>query len=645
MKKRAIAIVTVGLLLAAHTDFSSTKTIFTLAELKSIKQPQSHSADVTKTTSATTLGELSSNAFLPPHANDLWWQLFPTTGLRTTNPSLPPLYPYLPHAYHLLELAPNLGKGIAVTLIDTGVFGFTFSTTTQTFVKHPDLTIIGDFLHEPHNTIPFAGKNSDPFKNLAIFTMHHTKKNLRDIKKVYQLLPGWILEYLTAKTTIALDLYLQENGSPELFERNILFFLSQKKLLSAEGKRVKNTLLFGDHGFTRFTIATLESGQKVVAECIPMVSLASPRTAMTDHATHIASIIGAKPKPTSLNSGAELCNFCRGLYGLAPECSLRVIKALYEGHETTTDVKHVTHAFERAIDYQTDIINLSLKLDDTIDPHDPLFKKLEKILTTFPYACCATGNEGTKKPGRMSYPARFKNVPFSVGSFGCLYDKKTNRYTCHLSNFNEYEKGIGPNFIAPGENILGCSYAYANKEPLYALKTGTSCATAFMSGALALILGEFKHDFSSEQLLAVCQASCFKLHDTKEWKEQVVYGVLDIRTALFTLYVLKKLKTLLSSKTFEKQFPSLLATIHQKLFALPATYAKEQGIMYSFKESFIDYYNASLTKSKEKTDKVNAETLTLLPIHFKKQLTIQLTEAIDTMTAEVIAKNSFPSSQ
>ena len=586
------------LLLTPQTDVCYTKTTFTLAELKAIKHPQNYSPDIEKKF---------------------------------------PVYPYLPHAYPLWELAPNLGKGITVTLIDTGVFGFTFSTPTHTFVKHPDLTIIGDFVYEPHNTIPFAGKNSDPFKDLATFIIHHTKENLRDIKKIYQLLPGWILEYLTTKKTATFDVYLQENGSPDLFERNILFFLSPKKLLSAEGKRVKNTLLFSDDGFTHFTIATLESGQKVVAECIPMVSLATPRTAMTDHATHTASIIGAKPSTrltTTLLSSTpieQLLGATTGLCGLAPECSLRVIKALYEGYETTTDVKHITHAFERALNYQSDIINLSLKLDDTIDPHDPLFKKLEKIISTFPYACCATGNEGTKKPGRMSYPARFKNVPFSVGSFGCLYDKKTNHYTCHLSNFSQYEKGIGPNFVAPGENILGCSYAYVNKKPLYALKTGTSCATAFMSGALALILGEFKNYFSYEQIRAVCQASAFKLHDTKEWQERVIYGVLDIRTALFTLHVLRKLKTLLPLKIFEKQFPLLLASIHTELFALPNNYGKDQGITYSFKESFIDYYNASLS----------------LPLtsSSKKQLAIPLTTAIDTITTKVITKNSFPSSQ
>ena len=152
-----------------------------------------------------------------------------------------------------------------------------------------------------------------------------------------------------------------------------------------------------------------------------------------------------------------------------------------------------------------------------------------------------------------------------------------------------------------------------------------------MSGALALILGEFKNDFSREQLLAVCQASCFKLHNTKEWKEQVIYGVLDIRTALLTLHVLKKIKTLLPLKTFEKQFSLTLTTIHTELFALPIAYGKEKGITHSFKESFIDYYNAVHTRTL--SDKA------------QEQLALPLDKAIETIAAKVHKKISFPSAQ
>jgi subtilisin family serine protease len=626
MKKRVITLIGT-IMLGPHSSYGPyIKPTFTLTELKTIKERQNCPPDGTKKISATTHGNSPTLTFLPSYEVAFWWQLFPTTGLQTTHSSPP--YPYLPHAYPLWELAPTLGKTSTVTLIDTGVFGFSFSTPTHTYVTHPDLTITGDFLHEPHNTIPFEGKSSDPFKNLATFIMHHTKEDLRNIKKMYQVLPGWILEYLQHKTTVALDAYLQENGSSDLFERNILFFLSPKKLLSAEGKRVKNSVLFSEDGFSHFTVATLLSGEQTVAECIPTVSLALPLTSMTDHATHVASIIGARPPSCSSVPFHNLLTSDQGFCGLAPYCSLRVIKALYEGHQTTTDVTHIIQALELTTEYHTDIINLSLKLDDTVDPHDPVFKKLEKILTAFPYFCCATGNEGTKKPGRMSYPARFKNVPFSVGSFGCFYDKKKNSYTCPLSSFSQYEKGKGPSFVAPGENILGCSSAYDKKEPLYTLKSGTSCATAFMSGALALILGEFKNDFPPAQLLTVCQTSCFKLHATQEWKEHVIYGVLDIRTALFTLHVLKKIRSCMPPSLFEKQFSLILTLIHRDLFALPTQYGKVHHILPSFKESFIDYYNASLA--------TNACTALS-----KGWLTLPI--AIDTLAHKIIKENSFPS--
>jgi hypothetical protein len=635
--KRAIAILVSGVLLSAPTHISPIKTTFTLTELKTIKHQQNSPPGVTKKISSTTHGNGSTNKKWlknDTHIGILWWQDFFTTGLSSLNSPL--LYPYLPHNYPLWELAPTLGKGTTVTLIDTGIFGFACTTPTETFVKHPDLEILGDFLHEPHNTIPFTNNNTDPFKNLADFVIHHTKEELRDAlnKTIYRLLADWVLEYLTQKTTTALDAYFQENGTSDLFERNILFFVSPKKLLSAEGKRVKNTLLFSEYGFSHFSIATLESGKKVLTECLPLPS-ANSFSLMADHATHTASIIGARLSnpptecPLSASIIEQLLDSNTGLCGLAPQCSLRVIKALHEGHTTMTDVHHVTHALERAADYHTDIINLSLKLDDTIDPSDPLFKKLEKILATFPYACCATGNEGTKKPGRMSYPARFKNVPFSVGSFGCFYDTKKNHYSCPLSSFSQYEKGAGPSFVAPGENILGCSYAYNTKDPLYTLKTGTSCATAFMSGALALILGEFKNDFSPSQLLTVCQASCFKLHATKEWKEHVIYGVLDIRTALFTLHVLKKLQTFLSPQDFEKKFPLLLTTIHTELFTLPTLHRKEKKITSSFKESFIDYYNESLAKA-------GKATTWKFSINTQQQLALPLSKVIDTIASKCL---------
>jgi subtilisin family serine protease len=636
MKKRAITLVG-GLLWGIHTSSASfIKTTLKLSELELIKQQQKCPPHQTKKKSATTHGTLVKKQTLPNYESTFWWQLFPTTGLRP-NPSdfVQPLYPYLPHFYPLWELAPSLGKGITVTLLDTGIFGVNVTTATHTFTKHPDLEITGNFLFEPHNAIPFNHTLLDPFKNLTAFIMLHTKEDNRNERTLSHLLPTWILEYLMHKTTTALDTYFQHNGSPDLFERNILFFLSDKKLYSAEGKRVKNTLLFGTHGFSYFHSATLESGQKVVAECIP--TPLPPQTfpsSMADHATHTASIIGSRfssycslPSSFSVSTIHHLLSTDTGLCGLAPYCSLRVIKALREENKTTTDVTHITHALEYAANYQTHIVNLSLKLDDTVDPHDPLFKKLEKVLHLFPYVCCATGNEGTKKPGRISYPARFENVPFSVGSFTCTYDAETKCYACPLSSFNQYEKNKGPAFVAPGEYIIGCSYAYPNKEPLYTFKSGTSCATAFMSGALALILGEFRKDFTSSQIVATCQRSCFRLHNTPEWKEQVLYGVLDIRTALFTFHVLRKLKSLLPLSLFEKKFSVLLTAINSELLALPQNYAKEKGITASFKESFIDYYNATAQEKKKRPE----------------QIILSLTNAIDSTATQVLQKNSFSS--
>lgn len=618
-----IGILTV-ILVPESNSYSKT---FTFSKLESIKQQQKRPPHALKKNSATTHGIFSANTLLPPYETTFWWQLFPTTGLRPEKPFWPSPYPYIPHTFTLWELAPSLGKGITVTLIDTGIFGSTFSTPSYQFVKHPDILIAGDFLREPHSLCPYDKQASNPFENLAAFVLNHTQKKLQNPSAIHKALAQWIVEYALYTTTIGLDTYLQHNGNSDLFENNILFFLSKKKLLSIEGKRVKNELLHGTHGFSHFTAVTLESGDKAIAQFIPTPS--SLPSHLTDHATHTASIIGArltKPrKATPLTSIAiqQLLEQDTGLCGLAPACTLRVIKAVREAYDTTTDVTHVTHALRLATEYHTDIVNLSLKLDDAIDPHDQRFEALEKKLASFPYACCAAGNEGTKKPGRLSYPARFKNVPFSVGSFRCLYDKETDTYSCPLSSFSQYEKGKGPSFVAPGESILGCSYAHVKKEPLYALKSGTSCSAAHVSGSLALILGEFKNDFSHQQILLVCQSSCFKLHATLEWKEHVTYGVLDIRTALFTLHVLKKIKGMLSHLIFEKNFLSILNALHKELFETPNTYAKEHGIAHSFKESFIDYYNVARH------------------ITFTAKDPVSLKKAINNTASKVIDNNSF----
>lgn len=316
----------------------------------------------------------------------------------------------------------------------------------------------------------------------------------------------------------------------------------------------------------------------------------------------------------------------KGLCGFAPRSTIRVIKALQEGIDTT-DVAHISNALARATLYGTDIVNLSLRVDEVHAMFDRRFQQFEKQCAQFPFLCCAAGNGGKTKGGTLGYPARCKNVFFSVGSFGCTYNPRTKTYDCHLSPFSQYEEGIGPHFVAPGEAILGCSSTTPGKDPFYAFHTGTSYATAYVTGCLALILGEHKNNFSSQEIITVCQNSCFRLYDTVEWNKNVTYGVLDVRTALFILHVLNRLQKKYGAQCVTRNFKKLVAVISDELLLLPTLYAQERKLTTSFKKSFIKYYNAT--------------SPFLLPETYQKQLHAPLEDALEAITKRISAKNHF----
>lgn len=665
-----VAVECLVLLCALSEKAEARERVITLTELETLKRSQNYPTRQQTASTVSTHGSFSKALKIPPlvsqnfsstipagskHPSSVqtsltlstnteslslesafWWQRFPLTGLFFVKP----IYPYLPHAFSLWELAPSLGKGITTTFIDTGVFGWTLTAKECSFTHHPDLEISGNFLHEPHSTCPFPNRSIDPFENLVSFIASRTAE--KDHEKIRRLLPFWIEEFVFKKTTTQLDAYLQTHGSPDLFIHSH-YYEEKIKKLSAEGKRVKNTLLHKEQGLGQFTPVILASGHKAILEYMPLPvyhQSSSPLFSypFIDHATHTSSMVGSRfagtffrTHPHAQPLSFEKCLMIeKGLCGLAPKSQIRVIKALQEGLDTT-HVDHISAALRQASLYESDIINLSLRLEESNSLIDKRFARFEEQCAQFPFLCCAAGNEGTHKPGILGYPARFKSVFFSVGSFGCSYQTTTGTYSCHLSPFSQYEPGKGPHFVAPGENILGCSSVSTKGDPLYAIHTGTSYATAYLSGCLTLILGEFKNDFSSQEIMTVCRHSCFRLHATIEWKRNVTYGVLDTRTALFTLHVLKKLKKAYKHKDFNEQFDHLMKIISEELLALPTMYARKHGIPASFNDAFIDYYN-------------KARTLTLPP-NYQEELDVSLEEALKRVTNRIIAKNLFPSGQ
>jgi|GEM_PF-2940072 len=531
-------------------------------------------------------------------AGVFWWQSFPLTGLWSTFAH----YPYLPHTFSLWELAPALGAGITTTLIDTGVFGWDLTSDGTHFSRHPDLLISGEFLHHSYNTCPHASKTTDSFEDLVGFIASCTLCPRTEQAFIRTTLPLWINEYVLHKTTHNIDDYLRNKGKPELFTHSFFPLKNPRGAAwSPEGERVRKVLIHDTSGLGQFTPVTLNDGTKAFLEFLPLPYKPShyPHvlsfSSCQDHATHTASIIGARgtffqamsTKKQSISwQQAVLAH--PGLCGFAPYCSVQVIKALHEGSATTT-VSHISNALARATQYGADIVNLSLRIEEVPSSYDVRFKKLEEQLAQVPFLCCAAGNEAGKGSG-FGYPARLPTVTFSVGSFGCIWDALTQSYRCPLSSFSQYQEGVGPHFVAPGECIVGCSSVCPKQGPLYALRSGTSYATAYISGCLTLILGEFKNAFTAEQITAVCQHSCFRLHATPAWKTQVTYGALDVRTALFLLHTLQEVMSARGKKFVTENFTSLLKALRTEITAPALQYGTVHGITHSFTDAFMDYY-------------------------------------------------------
>ncbi len=250
-----------------------------------------------------------------------------------------------------------------------------------------------------------------------------------------------------------------------------------------------------------------------------------------DHGTHTVGLIGAR---TTTHQDY--------VFGLAPEASIMVFKTL-DMFGKPTSLSVLLDAVKQALKHAVAIANISFTFDCYDDKNNKKRAELERLLSSIPYVMCAAGNDGIEQTKhhkhRIAYPARIFNNIISVGSFGSTYCAKTNSYHYFVSPFSQYEPGKGPYFLAPGQMILSCSASPVTQEDLYAFHAGTSCSAAIMSGFFALLIGEFGSLFSHDQVMVVCKESASGLTMHKEWKEKSLYGVIDMRTALCMLHVLK----------------------------------------------------------------------------------------------------------
>lgn len=218
------------------------------------------------------------------------------------------------------------------------------------------------------------------------------------------------------------------------------------------------------------------------------------------HGTHIAGIIGAEG-----GNG-------KGISGISPVVSLMVLKYFDPKVPSGDNLKNTIAAIKYAVKMGAKIINYSGGgLEYSQEEHDAVAEAERKGILFV----AAAGNERSNSDQHHYYPAdyKLKNI-ISVTAI----DPGTE--VLSSSNFGTETVDIA----APGQNILsslpGNSYGYM---------TGTSQATAFVSGAAALVMS-YRRNISCEDvkkyILSTGDANQQLIGKTKNYRKLNLYRAL-----------------------------------------------------------------------------------------------------------------------
>lgn len=167
--------------------------------------------------------------------------------------------------------------------------------------------------------------------------------------------------------------------------------------------------------------------------------------------------------------------------GIAPEASLYAVSAFSSDpqnpHDRTSTAGLVAKAIDLCIQEKVDILNLSFA-----GKRDPLVSKMiQKAVDNHIIVVASAGNGGPK--AEPAYPAAFDNV-LAVTAV----DEQE-------SIFGRANRGAYIDVAAPGVNIFTTSPAGT-----FDLATGTSMATAHVSGLIALLLSMNKQGVTPQLL-------------------------------------------------------------------------------------------------------------------------------------------------
>ena len=175
------------------------------------------------------------------------------------------------------------------------------------------------------------------------------------------------------------------------------------------------------------------------------------------HGTHVSGIIAARRN-------------AHGIVGVAPEAKIITAKVLNdEGAGTSQDI---VAGIRWAVEAGADILSMSL---GSSEPDEEIHQALLLAIAKGIFVITAAGNEGPDLD-TVGYPAGFPEM-VAVGSI----DRRK-----HLSQFSS--RGRQVDVVAPGDEITSC---YPPRG--YAVLSGTSMATPYVSGVVALALAKHRN--------------------------------------------------------------------------------------------------------------------------------------------------------
>lgn len=201
------------------------------------------------------------------------------------------------------------------------------------------------------------------------------------------------------------------------------------------------------------------------------------------HGTHVAGIINS-----------QKC-------GVAPGANLFILKVLDQSGQgkTSNVLRAIDWVIENKEQYNIRIINISIGTIAKPATHQhPLVYAVERAWDNGIIVICAAGNLGPK-PYTVTSPGTSPKV-ITVGTCDdlALVDKKP--YSGNGPTTACVKK---PDIVAPGSNIISCK----NNRIGYTKKSGTSMATPFVSGCLALLLQQKPHLTPKEVKLLLYETS------------------------------------------------------------------------------------------------------------------------------------------